>query len=406
MSQSITWPSAGDYCTAIQNPQNCFADPELQQGRATTNALGLPIGASGNFAVVFQLHCGARVVAARCFVRPVTDQRRRYELLSQHLNSLWLPSMVSFRFLEHGICVQGQWFPIVCMEWVAGRQFHRSVESRLSQPDALAKMAAQWRGLVASLRGAVMAHGDLQHGNILIDGNEQIRLVDYDGFFIPSLRRDAPGENGLPNYQHPERVRDGFYEEDTDNFSAVVIYLSLVALRAEPGLWNFHNGDNLIFVADDYAAPGKTPIWSRLAASPDAGVRRLASELAHLCRGPVAATPTLETILQGLPHTTSTGQGSGPKLSWATLTASLQPASRKADIPATHQAPMRPRATSHPLPSAPSQAICSACHHTYGADEIYCQSCAQPLAASCSCPQCGHSIPQNARYCPKCGHRI
>ena len=102
MPPSIPWPSLGDYSVAIQNPRNCFTDPELAGGRASTNRLGLPSVASGNFAVVYQIQNGTRTLAVRCFSHPVTDQQQRYDILSQHLRRFWhrcskvLPSQVRY----------------------------------------------------------------------------------------------------------------------------------------------------------------------------------------------------------------------------------------------------------------------------------------------------------------------
>lgn len=302
MASSAPWPSPGDYSAAIQNPHHCFADPELARGQVYTNQLGLPVGASGNFAVVYQLHSGAQVFAVRCFIRPVTNQQQRYDALSQHLHGIWLPALVDYAYLPQGIRVRGQWYPVVRMAWIAGQQLHQYIEDHLRHSQLLERLAMQWRGVVAGLCGAHMAHGDLQHGNILVDGHDQIHLVDYDGFFIPALHTQPPGERGHPNYQHPERQQHGYYAANADAFSALVIYLSLLALRTEPDLWSWHTGENLLFKADDFTQPGRTPVWQRLQGSVDPAVQRLTATLEHFCREPVSATPDLDTVIQGLPE--------------------------------------------------------------------------------------------------------
>jgi serine/threonine protein kinase len=188
------------------------------------------------------------------------------------------------------------------MEWVAGKQLQDYVEDHLREPKVLGRLADRWRGVVSGLGRVHIAHGDLQHGNILVDSQGQIRLVDYDGFFIPPLQGHPPDEEvGHANYQHAERIRWGYYEENVDGFSALVIYLSLLALKADPGLWDptFHSGDNLVFSARDFKKPGLTPLWSRLKKSPEAEVRRLTAELENFCRGPVSAVPHLEAVLHG-----------------------------------------------------------------------------------------------------------
>lgn len=161
MPPSTPWPSLGDYSAAIQNPRNCFADPELLGGRVSTNRMGLPSAASGNFAVVYQVQNGARTLAVRCFSHPVTDQQQRYDILSRHLHRFWHPALVDFAYMAQGIRVRGQWFPIVRMEWIAGKQMHQYIEDHLHQGAVLERLAAQWRGVVAGLRGAHSAHGDL-----------------------------------------------------------------------------------------------------------------------------------------------------------------------------------------------------------------------------------------------------
>lgn len=301
MPQNAPWPSPGDYSTAIQNPRNCFSDPELRSGSVRVNSYGLPVGASGNFAVVYQMEASGKLIAVRCLIRPVSDQEQRYDALSKHLEKFFLPTLVEFSYQRMGIRVRGQCYPVVKMEWVSGKQLQKYVADNYQDSATLQRLAAQWRGVVSGLWGAHTAHGDLQHGNILVNSQGQMKLVDYDGFFLPALRNRPPGEVGHPNYQHPQRIEKGHYEENCDAFSALVIYLSLVALSADVGLWVFNNGENLIFLAGDFKNPGQTPVWKRLHGSPDPEVRRLTIDLERLCREPVSQLPDLEQLLQALP---------------------------------------------------------------------------------------------------------
>ena len=165
------------------------------------------------------------------------------------------------------------------------------------------------RGATASLRGLHIAHNDLQHGNVMVQRNGDIRpedydirLVDYDGIFLPQFRGDPSPELGHKNYQHPLRsARD--YDGYIDNFPSLVIYLSLLALAADPGLWSlFYNEDNLLFTRDDYTAPGRSDLFQRLRNSPDETARSLTGYLHKCCSLPIEQVPDLETILrEGLP---------------------------------------------------------------------------------------------------------
>lgn len=308
------WPSPGDYSTAIQNPQNCFSEPDLKRGTPSKNTLGLPVGASGNFAVVYQMKTTSGAYAVRCFIRPVTDQEQRYQALSNYFRDFSLPCLVEFSYHETGIKIQGREYPVVRMAWVPGDQLHSYIESHLRDAKALSRLASRWRGLVAGLRGANSAHGDLQHGNILVDSAGELRLVDYDGFFIPALNGCPPGEVGQPNYQHPERIEYGKYDQDVDNFSAIVIYLSITALSCDEGLWRFHSGDNLVFSADDFKQPGQTDVWKQISRIRNNEVHDLTRTFEEICRGPIAKVPDLESVLQhkGAQTQPSGGKQNGP----------------------------------------------------------------------------------------------
>jgi hypothetical protein len=312
---------------------------------------------------VYELHNGAQRWAVRCFLRPVTSQQQRYAALSHHLQGLALPMLADCAYLPEGIRVRGQWYPIVRMAWIAGQQLHQYVEEHRWQGARLEQLAAQWCRVMAGLRGARIAHGDLQHGNILVDGQDQIRLVDYDGLFIPAVSSQPPGEVGHPNYQHPERLQQGYYAENGDAFSALVIYLSLVALCAAPDLWTLHTGENLLFTAADFTQPGRTAVWRRLQESIDPEVRRLTATLEDCCRGPVTAVPDLATVVP-----------------------------------------------------PPQPLLCPQCGHSNTRADLYCRRCTSQLWKSRPCrhgrfafplpfvPWLGqHQAPANARYCPVCG---
>jgi len=107
-----------DYQESIQNPTTCFFDDELKNGTPILNNLGLPKPIAGGFACVYQLICGSHNYAVRCFLTQQVDLEQRYKTISDYLNQIKLPFMVSFEFLPKGIYVNGQWFPILKMEWI------------------------------------------------------------------------------------------------------------------------------------------------------------------------------------------------------------------------------------------------------------------------------------------------
>src|SRR5271155_5594889 len=104
-SAPMPWPHSQDYNEAIQNPAQCFSDPELKQGEVVTNALGLPVPYSGNFADVYAVQSGQRKWAVKCFTRQIPGLSERYAEIGNYLQQKQLPFMVEFQLLEQGIQV-------------------------------------------------------------------------------------------------------------------------------------------------------------------------------------------------------------------------------------------------------------------------------------------------------------
>jgi exonuclease VII small subunit len=292
-------PSDIDYQSAIQNPRQAFSDPELREGvpeLIETGALaGLPRPRAGNFATVYKLRCGARSVAVRCFTRPIqSDQEARYQEIIRHLSARRLPYTVDVAWLSQGIQVHGRWFPIIKMEWVQGESLDRYVEKHRASPGVLFELAAAWVELQKDLKGARVAHGDLQHGNVVVTPGG-LRLVDYDGMFVPTLAGLRSHERGHANYQHPRRDTR-FFDGRLDHFSAWVVWVSLVALAHEPGLWErFQGGDDcLLFRQKDFADWHRSPLLLALVGSRNGRVSAAASFLRTLLSNPAADVPPLD----------------------------------------------------------------------------------------------------------------
>ena len=348
----MPWPGITDFSEAVQNPLLCFKGTELEAGAVSVNQRGMPLVFSGAFACVYSVSVGGRKYAVRCFTREVKDQQTRYNQLREYLINVLPPSFVHFEFLEHGISLKGAWYPVVRMEWVEGESLSNFVGSHLNDPDALRRIAAQWRGgPAASLRGLGIAHNDLQHGNVMVQADGRIRLVDYDGMFLPRFRGERSPELGHKNFQHPLRTAED-YDAYVDNFPSLVVYLSLLAIASDPGLWAFFNDDNLIFTRKDYAAPGKSPLFDLLKKSPDQTVAKLAERLEEYCTLPVENVPDLETILHGIPPTPAPSPSAVPSTAVRGYRQALQ--ARQPVQPAstaTRSHPPAPKATS-PVPAA------------------------------------------------------
>jgi hypothetical protein len=280
---SSRWPTGTEYAAAVQQPTTSFADPELQQGRLTLTPLGIPASASGQNAIAFHMQAAEGPVAVRCLLSAHDDGRLRYRALQEHVEACDVPSVVAATWLDEGVRVHGQWWPVVVMPWVSGDPLHIAVEARLADSRRLARLADRWLDLVETLQAKEFAHGDYQHGNVLLTDDDEFELVDLDGIWVPDMGVGPPDEYGHPNYQHVNRS-DTDWGPYVDTFSALVIALSMLALAADPSLARFMTGENLLFAKPDFEAPDRTEIWSALAASRDPEVVDLATRLHALAR--------------------------------------------------------------------------------------------------------------------------
>lgn len=296
------WPTNTDYQEAIQNPHLCFSDPELKNGVPQTDGLGLPRPTNGYFSTVYQLNCGNKRYAVKCFLRYFPDQEKRYAKISRHLQGKNLDYMVEFKFLKEGIQVRGRWYPVLKMQWVDGECLNTYLQHNLHNQREVFDLAQRFLRMMHDLRKNSIAHGDLQHGNILVV-NGGLKLIDYDGMFVPSLKGMRGIELGHRNFQHPVRSENDFGVY-LDNFSSWVIYLSLLALSCDPNLWRRSGaGDEcLILRKEDFLDPASSPVFNDLNRISNSAIQHLAEQVrsfagcSDLTRIPYLETRQFEKI--------------------------------------------------------------------------------------------------------------
>jgi hypothetical protein len=299
MADLTKYPTGLDYQQALYNTSVAFQDSELRGGAPVLNPLRMPKAISGNFASVFTIDgTDGRRWAVKCFTHNVRDQALRYDQVSKALRQVSSPWKVEFQYLTKGVLCQGTWYPALKMEWVEATGLLPYVETHLGDPDALADLAERFGHLVQDLASHGIAHGDLQHGNILVTPSRELKLIDYDGMFVPELASRGASELGHANYQSPLRTA-AHWGPDIDRFSSWVIYTSLGALALDPTLWPALHADGdeaLLFHQSDFRGNGSR-VRNALARSPVAMLREAAQDIDFLWATDLAAIPPLAAIL-------------------------------------------------------------------------------------------------------------
>ncbi|WP_324785621.1 hypothetical protein [Streptomyces sp. H51] len=230
----------------------------------------------------------------------MSDQEHRYQKISEHLaqidtESLSQPWKMGFEYVPDGILIEGVRYPILKMDWVEGLLLSQWLSIHHQDQASVMEVARKFEDLAHDLHRNNIAHGDLQHGNLLVAQDRTLRLVDYDGLFVPALSGERGNEIGHRNYQSPRRTLDDF-GPDMDNFSAWVIHASLIAVAEDPTLWSqLHDADGeyLLLSGDDFSDPSSSTHFPDLLRHANPVVNASMSQLSALCEKRLAEIPRL-----------------------------------------------------------------------------------------------------------------
>ena len=287
-------PRGDEYNQAVQNPRISFSDVELKACHVETTPLGLPKPYSGGFTTTYKLKGTSQNWAVRCFTKEIQDLEQRYRSISNFFGANGCSFLVESKFLQDGIRINAQYFPVIKMRWLEGEPLNLYIEKNINNKAALNSILLEFNNLIKQLENFGIAHGDLQHGNIMVK-NGKLFLIDYDGMFLPDLTHLPVNELGHPNFQHPRRSAKD-YNNTIDRFSAMVIYTALNAAIINPNLWKkYDNGDNLLFKGSDFLNPNNSALLQDLAAYPE--LVKFANNIAAICTLEFKNIPSLSDFI-------------------------------------------------------------------------------------------------------------
>src|SRR2546430_8652761 len=283
-------------------------DPELKQGQVEkvtiqTKAGNVvrPWGIEGGFAVVYKFRTkSGQFRALRCFRVPMNpDTQFRYEHIGPYFHAHAHDITANFKYYDAGIVVKeqgkpaNQMYPVIEMDWIDGVTLVEKVDELCKKRDraTLKNLGEQWLNILKTLQQAHIAHGDLAGVNVMVRTNGRLVLVDYDGVYIPDFAGLPQVLLGQVDFQHPQMDHRQF-NEHMDDFSALVIYTTLLALEVRPELWDKYVKRNpqgklldadLLFTQQDFKEPHQSALMRELAQSGVQRVRAVVQELRRLC---------------------------------------------------------------------------------------------------------------------------
>lgn len=248
-------PNVVDIIQSVQVPQ-LIKDEHIRKGTPVLDSRGRPIHYTGGFAVVFPFMVDATKWAFRCWSADIGNVEKRLHTLSKELKHLKLPYFCDFSYEPIGIVVGGKTYPTTRMQWIDGKTIKDYICENKNDSNKIKKLASDFLEMCKMLHKHKIAHGDLQHGNILVDSIGHIYLIDYDSVYLPALHKTDDIITGLPDYQHPKRKENKVASEKLDFFSELIIYLSILAIAENPSLvekYQVEDADRMLFSKEDYS---------------------------------------------------------------------------------------------------------------------------------------------------------
>lgn len=262
----MIFPSRNDVVNAIQNP-TLLKVATLKNGSLLRGKNNRLIIYSGGFTSVFPYLINNTKKAIRCWVADPGNIADNLTKIQSYFNSTKLPYFTDFEYIKDAIVINGIHYPIMTMTWVEGETLKNFIKNNLQESTKLKLLAENFKDMCKDLHFHNISHGDLQHGNILITPNLELKLVDYDGVYVPGLENKEDSIKGLMGYQHPSRWTLDKLNPKVDYFSELVIYISIKALSVAPNLWHelkMEYTDTLIFNEEDIQHKGNTKIFGIL----------------------------------------------------------------------------------------------------------------------------------------------
>lgn len=211
----------------------------------------------GGFSIVFPVEVDGESWAFRCWHHTLDDAQSRIKCLSEKLKRIDLPYFINFDYSEQGIVVNGSVYPTTRMRWINGWNIKEYICHYQNDRHKLFELAANFFKMTQDLHRFSIAHGDLQHENILVNQYGKIFLIDYDSMYIPeeSFSKAKNTTNGKDGYQHPLRANCVYAGKKLDYFSEVVILTSIIAIAYKPELikkYDFEDSDTMLFKKNDF----------------------------------------------------------------------------------------------------------------------------------------------------------
>lgn len=285
-TKNRVFPTISQYIESLSNPIDLLN--HCKKFKLALNNNDEPIFSSGNFGVVFKIEIDGVFKAIKCFTKEQYGRRAAYVNISEnfHDNS---EHTIDFEFLDNEILVfydDGELlsFPIVIMDWVEGETLDFVIHKAILTNDinSLRSLSIKFNLFAQWLLDQPFAHGDLKPENIILNQNDQLVMIDYDGLYLPNMKGKCQREVGTYNYQHPLRSQIRLCKS-IDDYSISVITNILNVLIHYPTFYFQYGGGSMTIFTPERILKGNDPCFS------------------HICKEQIGQQAIFQSLLSPIP---------------------------------------------------------------------------------------------------------
>lgn len=259
----MNYPDISCYREIISNPAGFFKT--LKGVEVMRDSRGEISCISGSNSVVFGVRIGRKSYMMKCYTKFNASRENIYELIGTHLASKKSPYLIKFKYLKDEMYVfdrknKGSYYPILLMENVEGETLGNYLKRccLCNDHEALTHISREFDTMALWLLSEDFAHSDLKYDNIIVTPQKTLRLIDYDGMYVPSMTGSISTELGTRNFQHPRRNKN-FFNVSIDDFSIALISLILHLLAENPALYS----EEIVTLSPEELVSGKCEIINR-----------------------------------------------------------------------------------------------------------------------------------------------
>ena len=188
--------------------------------------------------------------------------KEKYDSLNEvlsRLNEFNLDFFVKCKFVDKVLIIQNkdkqdETIPGLLIDW-AGETLSSvlyPLDGKKPSKEQYKKMSEDFWEICRKMKKAGVIHGDISANNITVNQEGRLKLIDYDSLYIPSQGYTGPSDccTGTAGFQHPTRIADRTPSDD--NFSQLIIYVTLLAYSYDPKLNRGEGGrDVMLFSASE-----------------------------------------------------------------------------------------------------------------------------------------------------------